>query len=198
MKAHNVACYFTEATPGISVIGNVSHSLSCQVRAANRQDAIPDNFRHPRKQSMRDDVIKLSQLAGKSHYIKLLQRDIFQSQRRNQIPSLRDGASRKINADKATLGQIEGQGNKVSTRATSHFKDATRFNGRPIHPEQSRYRRQSIRMRLRIDVGRIIDFIVGSTIDHSHIQRYDVIINRESVGIQTDSISNDQKVRNET
>src|SRR5213080_525981 len=103
MKAHDVAGYFAKATPGISVIGNVSHALRRQVRAANRQDAIADDFRHPRKQSMRDDVIKLSQLAGKSHDIKLLQRDIFQPQRRNQFPSLIDGAAREINANKTTL-----------------------------------------------------------------------------------------------
>src|SRR5437868_15342749 len=130
MKAHDVAGYFTEATPGISVIGNVRHALGREMRTANRQNAIADHFGDPGKQSMRDDVIKLSQLAGKSHDIKLLQRDIFQPQRRNQIPSLRDGASRKINADTATLGQIEGHGNKVSARAKTHFKDATRFTGR--------------------------------------------------------------------
>src|SRR5437588_1722380 len=103
MKAHNVARYLAKATSGIGVIGNVSHTLRRQVRAANRQDAIANHLRHPRKQSMRDDVIKLSQLAGKSHDIKLLQRDIFQSQRRNQFSSLIDSASGKINADKAAF-----------------------------------------------------------------------------------------------
>src|SRR3989442_15356765 len=104
MKAHNVARYLTEATPGISVIGNVSRALGSEMRAANCQNAIADNFGDPGKQSMHDDVIKLSQLTGKSHDIKLLQRDILQPQS-NQFPSMSDSAAGEINADKTALGQ---------------------------------------------------------------------------------------------
>src|SRR5438445_12992566 len=57
MKSHDVTRYLAKATPGISVIGNISHALSCQVRAANRQDAIPYNFPDPRNQTMSNDVI---------------------------------------------------------------------------------------------------------------------------------------------
>src|SRR2546429_4231721 len=103
MKAHDVARYFAKATSGISVIGNVSHTLRGEVRATDSENTIANHLRHPRKQSMRDDVIKLSQLAGKRHDIKLLERDILQSQRRNQFPSLIDGAAREINANKTTL-----------------------------------------------------------------------------------------------
>src|SRR5947199_8698672 len=103
MKANDVAGYLTEATPGISVIGNVHHALGREMRTANRQNAIADHYGDPGKQSIRDDVIKLSQLAGKSHDIKLLQRDIFQPQRRNQFPSLIYRTGGEINADKAAF-----------------------------------------------------------------------------------------------
>jgi type VI secretion system protein ImpB len=160
MKEHHFPQHVAHVTAGKCVVADKSNALRREPLPAESQNVLADFSRHPREQSVRNDVIELSPTGIDVRDISVDEPDVSHSQLLDHLRALGDGPRGEIDADELAPGQCGCHGRQIAAGAAAQFQDPATVHARRVHAEERADHRQPARMGLEMSINWVSDDVV--------------------------------------
>jgi putative transcriptional regulator len=137
-------------------------AVRCKPFGRHGEQSVPYGRRHPRIDTVRDDVVEGAERRRKRGQVFFDERHIRELEFRDRLAAGRKRARRQIAADEVRGGKPHSHRNQVGAIVATNLEDTACRNRRRIDAQERCYRCQPVRMRQWMRQCRVRDRVVAS------------------------------------